>query len=173
MLSASPAPTDVARAVASISVGSPASASIEPKNPPAIVPAEVKEPARTPLAMGEDFFALFVSDLEQMNPRLAAALEHASFVQADSKISFYVPDTYFGMIKLDQKGYADLEGLLQKKLGVALKAEIHRGKAPVEKEAEKVGTPETLVENDPIVKEFVKTFKGKISRIELNKERNS
>jgi hypothetical protein len=82
-------------------------------------PVEDTQPAKT-VRMTDDFFAVFVSDLEQVNPRLAAALEHASYSQTGSKISFYVPETYFGMIKLDQKGYADLEGLLQKKLGVPL-----------------------------------------------------
>lgn len=123
--------------------------------------------------IADDFFAVFISDLELVNPRLAAALEHASFVRSEGKMGFYVPETYYGMIKLDQKTQNDLESLLQQKLGMSVKVEIHRGNAPVEKEAAKVSTPETLVENDPVVKEFVKTFKGRISKIALNKERYS
>lgn len=146
----------------------PAATSVENKisAPPAVQSMNVE-----PIA--DDFFAVFISDLEQVNPRLAAALEHASFVRSDGKMSFYVPETYFGMIKLDQKTQNDLETLLQQKLGMSIKVEIHRGSAPVEKEAAKVSTPETLVENDPVVKEFVKTFKGRISKIALNKERYS
>jgi hypothetical protein len=75
------------------------------------------------------------------------------------------------MMKLDAKDQLDLQTLLQQKLGVQIQVEIHKGTPPVEKETSKVSTPETLVENDPLVKEFVKTFKGKISKIELNKER--
>jgi hypothetical protein len=48
-----------------------------------------------------------------------------------------------------------------------------KGEPSQDQEAVRVATPETLVENDPVVKEFVKTFKGKISKIELNKERFS
>jgi hypothetical protein len=75
------------------------------------------------------------------------------------------------MMKLDAKDQLDLQTLLQQKLGVQIQVEIHKGAPPVEEEAVKVSTPETLVENDPLVQEFVKTFKGKISKIELNKER--
>ncbi|HSP07230.1 MAG TPA: DNA polymerase III subunit gamma/tau [Acidobacteriota bacterium] len=148
-------------------------------NPPPVRPAAsapqqpAARPAQAPVAMAEDFFAVFISDLEVINSRLAAALEHASFVRTESKVSFYVPETVYAMIKLDQKTQSDFEGLLQRRLGEPISVEIHRGNPPSEKEAAKVSTPETLVENDPLVKEFVKTFKGRISKIELNKERYS
>ena len=148
-------------------------------NPPPVRPAAsapqqpAARPAQAPIVMADDFFAVFISVLEVINSRLAAALEHASFIRTESKVSFYVPETVYAMIKLDQKTQSDLEGLLQRKLGESISVEIHRGNPPSEKEASKVSTPETLVENDPLVKEFVKTFKGRISKIELNKERYS
>lgn len=126
-----------------------------------------------PAQMEDDFFAVFISDLEQVNARLAAALEHASVVRSDGKMTFYVPDTYFGMIKLGPETQMDIETLLQKKLGAPISVEIRRGNPPSEKEAGRVATPETLVENDPVVREFVKAFKGRISKIALNKERYS
>jgi DNA polymerase III subunit gamma/tau len=122
-------------------------------------------------AIAEDFFAIFISELEQQNARLAAALEDAKFIRSDSKVTFYVPDSFFVMVKVDERVYNDLQTLLEKKLGGTLQVEIVKGEPS--QEAMRVATPETLVENDPVVKEFVKTFKGKISKIELNKERFS
>ena len=68
-------------------------------------------------AMAEDFFAIFISELEQQNPRLAAALEDAKFIRSDSKMTFYVPDSFFVMVKVDARVYNDLQTLLEKKLG--------------------------------------------------------
>lgn len=141
------------------------------KPSPEPAPRIEKKTNSAPEVLADDFFAVFISDLETQNPRLAAALENATFLRTDSKISFFVPEMYFKMMKLDAKDQLDLQTLLQQKLGVSLQVEIHKGVAPVEKEAVKVSTPETLVENDPMVQEFVKTFKGKISKIALNKER--
>lgn len=161
----------------------PAAPSYQPFRPLVTAPVSTAAPAQNSAApdgpqaaatsIADDFFAVFISDLEPINSRLAAALEHATFVRSESRMSFYVPETYYAMVKMDQKTQADLEELLQKKLGQPIKVEIHRGSAPAEKEAAKVATPETLVENDPVVKEFVKTFKGRISKIVLNKERYS
>jgi DNA polymerase-3 subunit gamma/tau len=144
------------------------------------MPEDVAAPSAQPIttqreavAIADDFFAVFISDLEMQNPRLAAALENAKFHRHDSKVSFFVPDTFFGMIRMDTKVYADLSAVLEKKLGFPVEVEIVKGEPPEEKNAMKVSTPETLVENDPGVKEFVKAFKGKISKIELNKERYS
>ena len=75
------------------------------------------------------------------------------------------------MMKLDARDQLELQTMLQQKLGSATEVEIHKGEPPTEKEAVKVSTPETLVENDPIVQEFVKRFKGKITKIDFNKER--
>lgn len=121
--------------------------------------------------MADDFFAMFISDLEQQNPRLAAALEDASFSRNGSKVTFYVPDTFFIIVKVDSRVYNDLQTLLEKKLGGPIEVEIVKGQPSQNQDAVKISTPETLVENDPTVKEFVKAFKGKISKIELNKER--
>jgi hypothetical protein len=62
-----------------------------------------------------------------------------------------------------------VENLLQQKMGAGLTVEILKGEPPQEKEVVRVATPESLVGNDPIVQEFVKTFKGKISKIELKR----
>jgi DNA polymerase-3 subunit gamma/tau len=124
-------------------------------------------------AIADDFFAVFISDLESQNPRLAAALEDARFIRSGSKITFYVPDSFFVMVKVDARVYNDLQTLLEKKLGETIQVEILKGEPAKDQEAMRISTPETLVENDPVVKEFVKTFKGKISKIELNKERFS
>ncbi len=121
--------------------------------------------------IADDFFAIFISELEQQNPRLAAALEDASFSRNGSKITFYVPDTFFIIVKVDSRVYNDLQILLEKKLGGQIEVEIVKGQPSQNQDAVKISTPETLVENDPTVKEFVKAFKGKISKIELNKER--
>jgi DNA polymerase III subunit gamma/tau len=121
--------------------------------------------------IADDFFAMFISDLEQQNPRLAAALEDASFSRNGSKVTFYVPDTFFIIVKVDSRVYNDLQTLLEKKLGGPIEVEIVKGQPSENQDAVKISTPETLVENDPTVKEFVKAFKGKISKIELNKER--
>jgi DNA polymerase-3 subunit gamma/tau len=118
-----------------------------------------------------DFVAALISQIETQNPRLAAALESAHINRIDSKISFYVPESYFKMMKLDARDQLELQNMLQQKLGAGTQVEIHKGDPPTEKEAVKVSTPETLVENDPIVQEFVKRFKGKITKIDFNKER--
>jgi DNA polymerase III subunit gamma/tau len=118
-----------------------------------------------------DFVAALISQIETQNPRLAAALESAQINRVESKISFYVPESYFKMMKLDARDQLELQTMLQSKLGAATEVEIHKGDPPTEKETVKVSTPETLVENDPIVQEFVKRFKGKITKIDFNKER--
>jgi DNA polymerase-3 subunit gamma/tau len=122
-------------------------------------------------AIADDFFAMFISDLEQQNPRLAAALEDAKFYRSGSKVTFYVPETFFVIVKVDSRVYGDLQTVLEKKLGGPIEVEIIKGEPLQDQDAVKIATPETLVENDPVVKEFVKAFKGKISKIELNKER--
>jgi DNA polymerase III subunit gamma/tau len=132
-----------------------------------------KSVATSTSPIAEDFFAIFISELEQQNPRLAAALEDSKFIRSGSKVTFYVPDSFFVMVKVDARVYNDLQMLLEKKLGGTLQVEIVKGEPSMDQEAMRVATPETLVENDPVVKEFVKTFKGKISKIELNKERFS
>jgi hypothetical protein len=114
---------------------------------------------------------MFISDLEQQNPRLAAALDDASFSRSGSKVTFYVPDTFFIIVKVDSRVYNDMQSQLEKKMGGPIEVEIVKGQPSQNQEAVKISTPETLVENDPTVKEFVKAFKGKISKIELNKER--
>jgi hypothetical protein len=73
-------------------------------------------------------------------------------------------------VKVDARVHNDLQTLLEKKLGGPIEVEIVKGQPP-DQAAVKISTPETLVESDPVVKEFVKAFKGKISKIELNKER--
>jgi DNA polymerase-3 subunit gamma/tau len=118
-----------------------------------------------------DFVAALISQIETQNPRLAAALESAHINRVESKISFYVPESYFKMMKLDARDQLELQTMLQQKLGAGTEVEIHKGEPPTEKETVKVSTPETLVEKDPIVQEFVKRFKGKITKIDFNKER--
>jgi DNA polymerase III subunit gamma/tau len=137
---------------------------VQPKN-------VVSTTTSTQRPIADDFFAMFISDLEQQNARLAAALEDASFSRNGSKVTFYVPDTFFSMVKVDTRVNNDLQTLLEKKLGEPIEVEIVKGQPLQSQDAVKISTPETLVENDPVVKEFVKTFKGKISKIELNKER--
>ena len=137
---------------------------VQPKN-------VVSTTTSTQLPIAEDFFAMFISDLEQQNARLAAALEDASFSRNGSKVTFYVPDTFFSMVKVDARVKNDLQTLLEKKLGEPIEVEIVKGQPLQSQDAVKISTPENLVENDPVVKEFVKAFKGKISKIELNKER--
>jgi len=136
---------------------------VQPKN-------VVSTTTSTQPAIADDFFAMFISDLEQQNARLAAALEDASFSRNGSKVTFYVPDTFFMIVKVDARVHNDLQTLLEKKLGGPIEVEIVKGQPP-DQAAVKISTPETLVESDPTVKEFVKAFKGKISKIELNKER--
>jgi DNA polymerase-3 subunit gamma/tau len=128
-----------------------------------------ESPAPGPETIGDDFFALLISELETHNPRLAAALEGAKFHRENSKIRFFVPETHFRRMKLDEKDQLHLQKLLQQKLGAALQVEIQKGAPPEEKNSGKVATPETLVQNDPVVQEFVRIFKGKIGKIELNK----
>ncbi|MCI0413952.1 DNA polymerase III subunit gamma/tau [bacterium] len=122
-------------------------------------------------SLAGDFVAALISQIETQNPRLAAALESAHIHRTDSKISFYVPEGYFKMMKLDARDQLDLQTMLQQKLGSEVQVEIHKGEPPAEKEAVKVSTPESLVESDPVVQEFVKMFKGKITKIDFNKER--
>jgi DNA polymerase III subunit gamma/tau len=117
----------------------------------------------------DDFFALFINDLEALNARLAAALGNAKVIQSGNIVSFYIPENYFAMIKQNSKDKTDLENLLQQRLGAEVQVEIMKGEPPLEKQAVNVSTPETLVANDPVVQEFMKTFDGKISKIELKK----
>jgi DNA polymerase III gamma/tau subunit len=152
------------------------SAKISSGNFPAIErtvvqPKNVVNTGTSSPAIADDFFAMFISDLEQQNPRLAAALEDARFYRAGSKVTFYVPETFFIIVKVDSRVYNDLQTSLEKKLGGPIEVEIVKGEPLQDQDAVKIATPETLVENDPVVKEFVKAFKGKISKIELNKER--
>ena len=140
-----------------------------PSAPPPLPKSIPAAPTNNGLAV--DFVAALISQIETQNPRLAAALESAHIHRTDSKISFYVPESYFKMMKLDARDQLDLQNMLQQKLGAAMTVEIHKGKPPAEKEAVKVSTPETLVESDPVVQEFVKMFKGKITKIDFNKER--
>lgn len=113
-----------------------------------------------------DFFALFINDLEAFNARLAAALGNAKVLQSGNRVSFYIPESYYAMIKPKDK--TDLENLLRQRIG-DVQVEILKGEPPVETQAVNVSTPETLVANDPVVQEFMKTFDGKISKIELKK----
>jgi DNA polymerase III subunit gamma/tau len=156
----------------------PTTAKISAATVPAAVERTVVQPKNvvstttsTQRAIADDFFAMFISDLEQQNARLAAALEDASFSRNGSKVTFYVPDSFFSMVKVDTRVTNDLQTLLEKKLGEPVQVEIVKGQPLQSQDAVKISTPETLVENDPVVKEFVKAFKGKISKIELNKER--
>jgi DNA polymerase III gamma/tau subunit len=144
-------------------------------NPRTVVETSPRVPASigSPGSMGDDFFALLISELEGQNPRLAAALENATFRQSNSKISFFVPEVPFRMMKLDAKDQLDLQAVLQNKLGVQVQVEIHGGEPPDEPGVNKVATPETLVQSDPVVQEFVKVFRGKISKIELSNVRTN
>ncbi len=117
----------------------------------------------------DDLIAEIIHELEVQNPRLAAALESARLHQSGSNMKFFVPEAHFRMMRLDAKDQLELETLLRQKLGGQVRVEIHRGEPPVPQEAVKVATPETLVGSDPMVQEFVKTFKGKINKIELMK----
>ena len=164
-----------------ISRSAPASAAPQRKNAPVVAtPSSSKQPApviattssRVPeAALAGDFVAALISQIETHNPRLAAALESAHIHRTDSRISFYVPEGYFKMMKLDARDQLELQTMLQQKLGAPISVEIHKGEAPAEKTAVKVSTPETLVESDPVVQEFVKMFKGKITKVDFNKER--
>jgi DNA polymerase-3 subunit gamma/tau len=137
--------------------------------PAAVAPAAAVSVPDTVLA--GDFVAALISQIETHNPRLAAALESAHIHRNDSRISFYVPEGYFKMMKLDARDQLELQTILQQKLGATISVEIHKGEPPAEKEAVRVSTPETLVESDPVVQEFVKMFKGKITKVDFNKER--
>jgi DNA polymerase-3 subunit gamma/tau len=119
--------------------------------------------------ISDDFFARLISELESQKPRLAAALENAQFQRNDSKISFYVPENYLRMMKLEEE-QAGLQAILQEKLGMRIRVEIVKGAPPTEAPSTKVATPEKLVQEDPTVQEFVKAFKGKIGKIELSKD---
>ena len=147
-----------------------------PRREPPVVTAKEATPVKSaeirtaPVTLADDFVAALISQIETQNPRLAAALESAHIHKTDSKISFYVPESYFKMMKLDARDQLELQTLLQQKLGSTILVEIHKGEAPSE-EAVRVSTPESLVESDPIVQEFVKMFKGKITKIDFNKER--
>ncbi|HJZ10724.1 MAG TPA: DNA polymerase III subunit gamma/tau [Acidobacteriota bacterium] len=132
-----------------------------------------KTGSAAPSAMTDEFFAMVISEIENQNPRLAAVLENAAFRRSDGRISFFVPEDSFRRVKLDTKDTQDLEKVLAEKLGVSCKVEIHCGTPANEAGVAKVTTPESLVQGDPIVKEFIKTFGGKISKIELKKERYS
>ena len=77
------------------------------------------------------------------------------------------------MIQQDSRNQVDLETLLQQKLSEEVQVEFFKGDPPPENETTQVATPETVVTGDPVVKEFMKTFQGKLSKIELNKERYS
>lgn len=139
-----------------------------PNRGPAHSPPENREKRDT---LSEDFVAALISQLEDQNPRLAAALENAVFQQNGTNVNFFIPETYFGMMKLDAGDQLDLETILRKNLGDGIQVRIHKGTPPAESAALKVATPETVVQNDPIIQEFVKAFRGKISRIDFNKER--
>ncbi|PWT91114.1 MAG: hypothetical protein C5B54_05980, partial [Acidobacteria bacterium] len=115
----------------------------------------------------DDFLAELIAQLETQNPRLAAALETATFVRSENKITFYVPESSFQMMRLSARDQSDLQALLQKRMSPNIVVEVEKGQPPVEKPVQRVATPETLVQNDPMVQEFVKTFKGKINKIEL------
>jgi DNA polymerase-3 subunit gamma/tau len=155
-----------------------------PRTAPPAAPAPVAAASApvvttsTPLLNGtdqrpfsDDFLAALISDLEVQNARLAAALEQAKFQRQGSRIRFFVPDAFYKMIRQDSRNQVDLETLLQQKLGEAVQVEFHKGDPPVENQTVQMATPETIVTGDPVVKEFIKTFQGKISKIELNKER--
>jgi DNA polymerase-3 subunit gamma/tau len=127
----------------------------------------------TPGSMSDEFFAMVISEIETHNPRLAAVLENAAFRRSDGRISFFVPEDSYRRVKLAVKDTQDLERVLAEKLGVICKVEIHCGTPVDDSSVAKVTTPESLVQGDPIVKEFMKTFGGKITKIELKKERFS
>lgn len=124
-------------------------------------------PAETPVP--NDSFALFINDLEALNAQLAAALSNAKVIQSGNRVSFYISESYYAMIKQNPKNRTDLENLLRQRISGEVVVEILKGDPPVEKQAVSVSTPETLVANDPVVQEFMKTFDGKISKIELKK----
>jgi DNA polymerase III subunit gamma/tau len=147
---------------------------IQPPRPPRPKVPEIAPEVpnkRQNVDLSNDFVAAVISQIETKNPRLAAALENAHLHRMDSKISFYVPESYFKMMKLDPRDQLELETLLQQKLGGPVEVQIYKGEPPEEKAAVKVSTPETLVDSDPVVQEFVKMFKGKITKIDFNKER--
>lgn len=164
---------------ASVSVALPVSRPVvaPPPNPPAAILASAATPAATPapavsvplVELTDDFLATLISELETQNRRLSATLENAKFVRSGTKISFYVPELNFRMMRPDARDQLDLQNLLRQKLGVEIDVEIHGGEPPAEKEVTRVATPETLVQGDPIVQQFVKTFKGKISKIDLSR----
>lgn len=167
----SPAPsrTSFAR-TAEVTQPSPANRIVARTPPPDPVPIP-ETVTQTSEPLSEDFLAGLISDLEAQNAKLAAALEQARFHKNGSRISFYVPGAYFRMIQQDPRNQVDLQTLLQQKLGGQIEIEFHQGEPPAENEAIRVATPETIVTNDPVVQEFMKTFQGKVSKIELNKER--
>lgn len=151
-----------------------------PAPAPIATPSAPVVPAAAPVSNGaeerpfsDDFLAALISDLEVQNARLAAALEQAKFQRHGSRVRFYVPDAFFRMVQQDSRNQVDLETLLQQKLGEAVQVEFHKGEPPAENQAVQMATPETIVTGDPVVKEFIKTFQGKVSKIELNKERYS
>ncbi len=141
---------------------------VSPASVPATSPVAVQPQVE---ALSGDFVAALISQIETQNPRLAAALENARIVRTESKIGFYVPESCFKMMKLEQRDQQELQNQIQQKMGNTVQVEIHKGEPPSEKEAVRVSTPETLVESDPVVQEFAKAFKGKITRIDFNKER--
>jgi DNA polymerase-3 subunit gamma/tau len=148
----------------------PASSKTIPQAPSARITRPETESNRTAAReVPDDFFALFINDLEASNAKLAAALGNAKVIQAGNTVTFYIPETYYAMIKQNPKDKADLQTLLRQRIGEDVNVEIVKGDPPVEKQAVKVSTPETLVANDPVVQEFMKTFDGKISKIELKK----
>jgi DNA polymerase-3 subunit gamma/tau len=128
---------------------------------PAVISSRTEVPS--------DFYAVFISDLETQNPRLAAALGNAKVMHTGNKVQFYVPETYYGMIRQNEKDKVDVENLLKQRIGKEIQVEIMKGEPPSERDALNVSTPETLVAKDPVVQEFMKAFDGKISRIELKK----
>lgn len=151
----------------------PARASQVADTRPATGPPATKSSPVSSVSVSDDLIAMIINDLEAQHPRLAAALEHSKLHRSDSKISFFVPDSYFRMSSLNGDDARIVQNLVQEKIGGGLAVEILKGEPPQEKEVVRVATPETLVGSDPIVQEFVKTFKGKVSKIELNKERSS
>ncbi|HET6268044.1 MAG TPA: DNA polymerase III subunit gamma/tau [Acidobacteriota bacterium] len=130
------------------------------------------DPSKPAIPISDDLLATLIEELEARNPRMAAALEGARYRRDSKAIRFYVPETLYRIVEQDPKGKTDLQSLLSEKLGAALEVEFFRGDPPPEDQAVAVATPETIVKNDPAVQGFLKTFQGKISKIELNKERN-
>lgn len=145
-----------------VSKTAPRDVSVHPVRPVAeFSPAETQVP--------NDFFALFINDLEALNAQLAAGLGNAKVIQSGNRVSFYIPESYYAMIKQNPKNKTDLENLLRQRIPGEVEVEILKGEPPLEKQAVTVSTPETLVANDPVVQEFMKTFDGKIGKIELKK----